>query len=261
MEPRAVSAGHGWQWIVDGFSLFRKNPIIWITLILVLYITFTILVRVPILGIVIVLLMPVLLAGLMEGCRALDTGQNLKITHLICGFQKNTAHLVTLGGISLVGNLLVLIIGAIMTGDAAITIMKSASGGAADPAAAEAVLRAAPKVFTAALIALTFSLPLLMALWYAPLLVYFENLKPARSLVVSFGACWKNVLPFLVYGTVILIGILALTPISVSLRQFDLSIWLLAPVLIPSIYASYKDIFTPATSPAASGGGKNPFLK
>jgi len=133
MEPRAVSAGHGWQWIADGFSLFRKNPIIWITLILVLYIAFTVLVRVPILGIVIVLLMPVLLAGLMEGCRALETGQDLKITHLVCGFQKNTAHLVTLGGISLVGNLLVLILGETMTGDAAITIMKSASSGATTP--------------------------------------------------------------------------------------------------------------------------------
>lgn len=261
MEPRAVKAGHGWRWIVDGFSLFKKNPVVWITLVLVLYVTFTILVRVPILGIVIVLLMPVLLAGLMEGCRALDSGQELKITHLVCGFQKDTAHLVTLGGISLVGNLLVLMIGAIMTGDAAVTIMKSVSGGAADPAAAEAILRAAPKVFTAALVAFTFSLPLLMALWYAPLLVYFDNLKPLRSLVVSFEACWKNVLPFLVYATVIFTAIVVLTPISLSLRQLDLSIWLLAPVLIPSIYASYKDVFTRATSPAGNVGGNNPFLK
>jgi len=37
-----------------------------------------------------------------------------------------------------------------------------------------------------------------------------------------------------------------LTPFAMALRQTDLSLWLIAPVLVPSIYASYKDIFVPA---------------
>lgn len=259
MEPRALSAGRGWQWIVGGFLIFRKNPVVWILIIVTLYVAFAVLARIPILGIVFVLLMPALLAGLMEGCRALDAGQELKITHLVCGFQKNAAHLVTLGGISLVSNLLVLMVGAMMMGDAAITIMKSAATGPADPAASEAVLREAPRVLTAALVSLLISLPLLMALWFAPLLVYFEDLKPVRSLMISFQACWKNAIPFLLYGGVFLVAVVALTPISISFRQYDLSVWLLAPVLVPSIYASYKDIFTVAGAAPASGG--NPVLR
>ena len=34
MEPRAVSVGHGWTWIVQGFALFRKSPAVWLAVLL-----------------------------------------------------------------------------------------------------------------------------------------------------------------------------------------------------------------------------------
>jgi hypothetical protein len=37
--------------------------------------------------------------------------------------------------------------------------------------------------------------------------------------------------------------ILVLTPLSVAAGQPDLGVWLVAPLLIPSLYTSYKDIF------------------
>jgi hypothetical protein len=158
-----------------------------------------------------------------------------------------------------VGNLILLMLFVTISGDATMAVMKYAASGSLDPAAAETVLQAAPKIFTAALIVMTLSLPLLMGLWFAPLLVYFEDLMPLRALVVSFWACWKNTLPFLVYGMVVFLGLMALTPFTIALRQFDLSLWLLAPVLIPSIYASYKDVFTRSRGAATTGG--NPSLR
>lgn len=258
MEARAVAASRGWGWIADGFGLFRRSPLVWTSCVLILYVVLTLLARISILGVVFLLFLPVLLAGLMQGCRAIEAGEQLKITHLLSGFQKNAAHLVTLGGISLVGNLLLVMILVMMSGDAVTTVMKQAPAGAVDAAAAEAILRAAPRILTAALVVMTLSLPLLMGLWFAPLLVYFDGLSPVRALIVSFWACWKNMLPFLVYGVVAFAGIVLLVPFTLAFRQPDLSLWLLMPVLIPSIYCSYKDVFMAAPAPAAGG---SPLLK
>ena len=89
-----------------------------------------------------------------------------------------------------------------------------------------------------------------MALWYAPLLVYFNDLGPLQAMKASFLACTRNVSAMFVYGLLIIAGMFVAMPVSMALRQYDLSLWLLAPVVVPSIYASYKDIFPAATAPA-----------
>jgi hypothetical protein len=52
-----------------------------------------------------------------------------------------------------------------------------------------------------------------------------------------------------VYGLVIVAGMFLAMPFSMALRQYDLALWLLAPIVLPSIYASYKDIFPAAIAP------------
>jgi hypothetical protein len=211
------------------------NPVMWTAIILILYVTFTLLVRIPVLGVVLVLLFPTILVGLMQGCRHLEAGESLRITHLLTGFQKNAAYLVTVGGISLVGNLLLLMLFATMSGDAVMVIMKHAESGNVDPAAAETVLRAAPKVITAALLVMAISLPLLMGLWFAPLLVYFDDRRcapssvsglagriPCRSWSIASSCSWA-------------LGVDANCHRPAPDR---LGFWPLAPILIPSIYAS-----------------------
>jgi uncharacterized membrane protein len=56
----------------------------------------------------------------------------------------------------------------------------------------------------------------------------------------SFAGCLKNIMPFLIYGLVALVfAILAAIP-------FGLGWLLLGPVLIGSVYASYRDIYLEA---------------
>lgn len=97
-------------------------------------------------------------------------------------------------------------------------------------------------------------LPLLMLIWFAPLLVVFHDLNPLEAMKQSFFACVSNWLPFLVYGVIVLVfWFIASIPLFLGLV-------VLLPVLICSLYASYKDIFGAAeTTPA--GGGNNPFLR
>jgi len=243
MEPRTVSAGHGWSWLTEGFLLFRRSPGVWLALIFILFAATQVLRFIPILGVVFVLLMPVFIVGLMEGCRALERGEPLQIAHLGQGFRRHAAQLVTLGGISLVGNLIVMMIMFEVGGDAMSTIAKGISQGAGTTPSPAEINAALPAVGRAMFIGSLLSLPLLMALWYSPLLVHFHDAPTLDALKSSLVACVKNALPMLVYGGVIFVALYIAMRIVMPLGRFDLALWLLAPVVLPSLYASYKDIY------------------
>jgi uncharacterized membrane protein len=251
MEPRTVRAGHGWTWIRQGFALFRKSPANWLAIILLLFAATKLLAFVSLLGIVFILFMPVFIVGLMEGCRALEKGEPLQLAHLACGFRRNAAQLVTLGGVSLVGNLAVMMLVMSLGGDAMSTIAKVVSEGGPAPAPSPEVQAASATVGRALLVGMLVSLPVLMALWYAPLLVYFHDLGPLAAMKSSLIACARNAPALLVYGMAVLGGMFVAMPFAMALRQYDLALWLLAPVLLPSLYVSYKDIYLAGAEPEA----------
>jgi len=80
-------------------------------------------------------------------------------------------------------------------------------------------------------------LPLSMAFWFAPALVFFNNMTAADALRASFGACLKNIPVFLVYGLIVMVLLFfAALPAGLGLL-------VLLPVISGSAYASYRDIF------------------
>jgi len=250
MEPRAVRAGHGWAWIVEGYRLFRKSPAVWLAVLLLLFASTRILLAIPLLGLVVVVLMPVFIVGLMEGCRALERGDRLELRHLLAGFRRNAPRLATIGGISLIGNLLLMMIVMEIGGEAITALMKTVAKGATmTPQLAQEMQAATRTVGRALLVGMAVTLPLFMALWYAPLLVYFNDLGPVAAMKSSLIACVKNTGAMLVYGAVIVAGIMLAIPFTTALGQYDFTLFLLAPIVVPSIYASYKDIFLAGTAP------------
>src|SRR6187455_3232985 len=109
MEVRQVDAKQGWQWIVTGFYIFRQTPLVWILLCTTLLLIAVTLSLIPMAGqFIFTLLSPVFLAGLMIGCRSLEQGEGLEFSHLFAGFRSSTASLITIGGIYLVGQVLIL---------------------------------------------------------------------------------------------------------------------------------------------------------
>jgi uncharacterized membrane protein len=90
-------------------------------------------------------------------------------------------------------------------------------------------------------------LPLLMLIWFAPMLVVFKGLPPVAAMKLSFTACVANTAPFLVYGLAILLAWFVISlPAALGAVGSLLVIALFAasiPVLICSVYASYQDIF------------------
>jgi hypothetical protein len=246
MNIRVVDASHGWRWIAQGILIFRKNPPQWLLLIAILFIGSRVLFAVPLIGVIAVLIAPNFLAGLSHGAQALGQGKPLRLGYLASGFLKNAARLVTIGGVSLVGQFLTLMAITLVGGETISSLSKTIAAGAATPEAIAAMQAAAPRMMMALLVGFGVSLPLMMAVWFAPLLVFFDDVKPLPALALSLWACLKNILPLLIYGMAVVVPVVILMPLSLATRQPDLGVWLLAPILVPSIYVSYKDLFVPA---------------
>lgn len=251
MEARIVAAGRGWQWIVDGFALFRKNPLVWISLTVILVLMWMVSMIIPKIGpLLFNLLSPALFAGLMLGCKALESGKPLELGYLFAGFQKNASPLVTVGGVYLVGTIIVVGIVFLSAGGSMPPAMTSKS----QPAEMEAMAAALRSMSLGLTIGFAVYVPLLMMIWFAPLLIVFHDAPPLAAMKLSFRACWINMLPFLVYGLVILVlWFIASIPLFLGLV-------ILLPVLICSVYTSYKDIFNPGAAPAAEEENQ-PLLK
>jgi uncharacterized membrane protein len=81
------------------------------------------------------------------------------------------------------------------------------------------------------------SVPLYMATWFAPALIVLHDQAPGAALKASFFACLRNWIPFLVYGVVLFVLCL------VAAIPAGLGYLVLIPVLIASVYTSYRDIF------------------
>ena len=260
MEVRVVAAGKGWQWIADGFALFLRSPGMWVGIILLLGVLWFVSLFIPLIGpLLFNLFSPLLFAGLMIGCRALENGQPLEVPHLFAGFKQHAAPLVTIGGVYLVGTIIVLGIVLIAAGGSMLpTILSKGVGTDIE------TLRAALRSFAIAmLVGAAAYLPLIMAIWFAPLLVVFDGIEAVPAMKLSFAACLKNTLPFLVYGLAIFVlwVILSLPAVLGVIGGLLVVILLVVsmPVLIGSVYASYKDIFSAPPAPATGGG--NPFLR
>lgn len=241
MQTRIVAAGQGWQWIVEGFRIFRKQPLMWIALIVVMVLIWLASVMVPLIGaLAISLLGPVFFAGLMMACRDTDQDAEPRLGQLFAAFRTHAAPLVTVGGIYLVGNIIAIGITFGVAGGSALPTVLSKT-----PGDVEAFKAAARGLSLGVAVGMAVFLPVLMAVWFAPLLIVFHDMPPVEAMKRSLVACWQNTLPFLVYGIAILVlWVLASIPLMLGLI-------VLLPVLVCSIYASYKDIFPAIAAPPA----------
>jgi len=224
---RGVAAGRGWSWIAEGWSLFKESPLIWIVNFFLFMFIFIAIQLVPILGgIAGILLAPVLTAGIMIGAHTVHQGEALEVGHLFAGFRERTGPLVVVGVLYLIGTLVIVLAMVMLVGVSAFGAM---AGGNVQAMGVGLLL--------GILVALALSVPLLMAYWFAPALVALNEYGAVEAMKTSFTACLKNTMPFLVYGLVgLVLAILASIPLG-------LGWFVLAPVVMASMYTSYRDIF------------------
>lgn len=230
---RGVETGRGWDWIASGWELFKKQAGMWIAVVLVAFVIFLVLALIPVIGsLATFVLSPVFAAGVLVCAREVDEGRSMEVGHLFAGFRGKLGPLATVGAIYLGAAVVIALVVGLATG-ASMFAMMSGSGEAATPAAALTVL-------LAFLIMLALLLPVIMAVWFAPALVMFHDKPAVEAMKESFAGCLRNIVPFLVYGVVMMVfGVIASIPLGLG--------WLvLGPVLCTSFYTSYKDIYLSA---------------
>jgi uncharacterized membrane protein len=229
LESRQVSVGNAWAWIVSGFNLFKANPVMWIVILLIYLAIIIPISLIPVIGSVVsTLLAPVFAAGMMWGCKALVLKQDLEINHLFEGFKKNTAQLISVGGIYMLSLLVIMVMLVMSLNKEVVELLMK--GQEVSPEQASAMM-------LPILLAMLFIVPILMAYWYAPVLIGLHNLTAVEAMKLSFIACLKNMLPFLLYGLIFtLILVVAIIP-------FGLGLIVAIPVMMTSLYTSYVDVF------------------
>jgi uncharacterized membrane protein len=247
MEPQRLQAGRGWEWIKQGYALFMKAPLLWVVVLLICLAAVLGISAIPMIGEPLVsLMMPALVVGLMAGCRALQNGEELELAHLFIGFRQHTSPLVTLGGITLVCQYLILGAMMLVGGSTLVGILMSSSD-ISDP---EMIAKAVAGAGLAVLLGLALFSVLLMATQFSPMLVYFNNAPPLPAMRLSIRAFAHNIMPMLVYClTFIPLALLASLPMMLG--------WLvLLPVIFTSLYAAYSDIFPPIKEPSSAHQGE-----
>jgi len=227
-------AGRGWAWIAAAWDLFKRQPGLWIGIWVLMVVIFIAAAFIPILGNLLTMLFwPVFMAGIAVGCAALDEGKELELGHLFAGFRERVGPLIGVGALYLGAVVVITLVMVLVAGAGMFAVMGFGGGGSPEAAAAAGGLT----VMLAVLIMLALSVPVLMAIWFAPQLVVFQQMGPLDAMKMSFAGCLRNILPFLVYGLVGFgLAIAATIPLFLG--------WLvLGPVVSASLYTAYRDIY------------------
>lgn len=238
-EPRVVDAGRGVSWWSEGWRLFTPGVGVWLLIMIILIGLHVVGAFIPVVGsLAMQILFPVFTGGLMLGCRAIDRGNPLTVGHLFGGFSQRTGPLVVVGliytGLAI---LIMLVVAGMMIAIFGVAILGMLTGDADPSQTGVALGSVVVAVLLGILFFLLLLLPLIMAIWFAPALVMLGGLSPGAAMKASFYGCLQNIIPFLVYGAIgIVLAIIATIP-------FGLGWFVLGPVAIASVYASYCDIF------------------
>jgi hypothetical protein len=233
--PRTTTAGAGVDWIGEGWRLFARAPLMWVISILVVFVIAIVVGIIPFIGsIAFQLAQPVFAAGFVVACRSLETGGEFELEQLFAGFKRNFANLLVVGLIFLAGGLVLMLVFFMFAGFG--IAMGFMSGDAND--VLPAIMASGMSIAMGTLVTLLLLVPLLMAYWFAPALVMMHDMAPVAAMKESFRGCLANVIPFVVYGFIMMVlAIVAVIPLGLGML-----VWV--PLAVTSTYAAYRRIYT-----------------
>lgn len=240
VAPRTVDVQRAIGWWTDAWQLFMKQPAAWIGMGVLLLVILLVLSFIPVLGsIASLLVLPVFMGSWALASRKAATEERIEIADLFSCFRTHLAPLLVVGAVMLAGGLVIgLVAGALGLG-AMMGGIGMHSGGAG------AMTVAAGSIF-ALMVALVLSAVLAIAIWFAPALIVLDNVAPVDAMKSSFAACLRNTVTFVVYGVLYMVAaFVASLPLMLG--------WiLLGPIVMLTIFVSYRDIFGPAADSAVT---------
>ncbi|MBK1703574.1 BPSS1780 family membrane protein [Halochromatium glycolicum] len=256
--PVARPASHGWDWIKQAWGQFKQQPRGWLLAVALVYLVTLALSMVPVVGsLATMILGPVFAGGLMLGAQTQQRGGTLRVSAGFDGFSRHGGQLALVGVLYFVGLILVFIIAGVLgftLGGLSAGSLETLNTG--DP---EAMAAMGPGLALLILFATLLFVPLLMAYWFAPALVALDGVPALDAMRMSFRGCWKNIVPFIVYGLTlffilvgfsVLFGLLTAILSGLGETLAIVAMLLLVPlmlvfavVVVLSIYSGYRDVF------------------
>ena len=188
MKLNVNKASTGLGWVKLGVKTFFRQPLAMSGLFFMFMATASVLSLIPLLGTAVsVALVPAATLGLMAATREAQQGRFPMPATLVTGFRggsERTRAMLMLGGFYAAALLLVLGASALF----------AAGPATVAPETAEVTPEMVREAFNrpGLWVAMLLYLPVLMAFWHAPALVYWHGVSPGKSLFFSFIACWGN---------------------------------------------------------------------
>lgn len=233
-QPRSVAGDRGVAWWTDAWALFTKNPAIWVVLGLVLFIIVLVLAFIPLLGqLASALLLPVFCGSWVMAARKQEGGGTVEVGDLFSAFKGDRLTPLAVVGVLFVAAMVVIVglMGVLGFGGAmgmmAGGMMGSGSG----------MMAGVGVGLLGMLIGLVLLAIVAMALWYAPALVALRGVAPVEAVKLSFAASLKNIVAGLLWGVIYIVASI------VASIPFGLGWLVLLPLLMLTMYTSYKDVF------------------
>lgn len=235
--------------------MFRRNPLAWLLLLF----TYYLLIAVAELGpwarigqVVAPVLKPLFAVGFLAAAWTQERGGSPKLEHLFRGFRSNLYALIPIGIVFLAGITLAVLATSLVDGGKLIGMLSGTEKPSED-----VVLGG--RLQLAMVFGGLCALPTLLALWFAPALVVFEDAGAATALATSFRAAVANWRPIATYGSLVFAfgGVLPGLVLSIGQLLGDtvagmLALFLVLPYLFAFVaalhisdYVSYRDVFHP----------------
>ena len=247
---------HGIAWLAQAYALFSRKRLPWIMLLLTYYILLKLLLYVPYAGpYAISILKPVFAVGLLAAAWTQERGGTPQLSQLFQGFRANLGSLLPIGIFFVVGVTAAVFASSLVDDGKLLDLLSNAGGAMTEEdfttALADGALQAG-MLFSALL-----TIPILIATWWAPALVVFQNAGAGTALAVSFRAAIANFRPLAIYALGVFFygaalpalfsGVLILLLHEPGLQIAKVLLMpygiFLAATLHISDYVSYRDVF------------------
>jgi hypothetical protein len=252
----------GIRWLAQSYAMFRRHKLAWLGLLLGYYAMLVVADVVPVVGVFLApMLKPVLSVGFLAAAWSQERGGAPAFPMLFRGFRTNVAALLPLGLVFMVGISIALAATALVDGGLLLDLLYGAPTADETPAAAARSLQQTlgnPRVQLAMLFGALCAAPTILALWWAPALVVFQDARFSAALRGSLRAALRNWRAVASYAlAVFALGAILPAFVTVLLAVLlppPLNATLTAVIVLPYVaffvatlhiadYVSYRDVF------------------
>lgn len=223
--PKYVPFAQSLKWTSKGFELFKRSPGGWV-LTMVAGVLISLLANIiPIANIIYSFAVYVFVGGIFIGAQKVFEGEKLEVSYLFAGFSRYPGRLFLLGIIPFVFVMFIGVIAAI-----ALPALQSFFDQGS-------VLENAVNASLLGMIAIGSIVPIVLALWFAPVLIVLHGLPLTTAMKESFQGCAKNILSLIVLMVVSVILIMMGSLLAL------LGLLVAMPIIFGANFAVYQDIY------------------